>query len=97
MYEGASIETGNATVDELLTAGGMFGMMNTIWLIICAMIFGGVMERSGMLKRIADQIIQWAHSTGSLVASTAATCMFFNVPAECLRKHTVKGDWRRKT
>ena len=81
MYEGASIETGNATVDELLTAGGMFGMMNTIWLIICAMIFGGVMERSGMLKRIADQIIQWAHSTGSLVASTAATCMFFNVTA----------------
>ena len=81
MYEGASIETGNATVDELLSAGGMFGMMNTIWLILCAMIFGGVMESAGMLKRIADEIIKLANSTGSLVTSTAVTCGFFNVTA----------------
>jgi NhaC family Na+:H+ antiporter len=59
----------------------MFGMMNTIWLILCAMIYGGVMESSGMLKRIADTIITFAHSTGSLVTSTAATCLFFNVTA----------------
>ena len=81
MYEGTSIATGNVMVDELLSAGGMFGMMNTIWLILCAMIFGGVMETSGMLKRLASSIIQYAHSNGSLVASTAVTCGFINVTA----------------
>lgn len=81
LYSETNIVTGNASVDELLSANGMFGMMNTIWLIICAMTFGGVMESSGMLKRIADSIIQYAHSTGSLVASTAATCIVFNLTA----------------
>jgi NhaC family Na+:H+ antiporter len=81
MYTETNIVTGHPMVDDLLSAGGMFGMMNTIWLIICAMIFGGVMETSGMLERIAKSIIQYAHSTGSLVASTAATCLFINVTA----------------
>ncbi|RLD23004.1 MAG: Na+/H+ antiporter NhaC [Bacteroidetes bacterium] len=81
MYTETKIATGHPMVDDLLTAGGMFGMMNTIWLIICAMIFGGVMETSGMLERIAQSIIQYAHSTGSLVASTAITCGFINVTA----------------
>ncbi len=76
-----SIKTDNAMISELLTSDGMYGMMNTIWLITCAMIFGGVMESSGLLKKIAEQIIKWAHSTGSLVASTAATCIFFNLTA----------------
>jgi NhaC family Na+:H+ antiporter len=81
MYEETSVATGHSMVDELLSAGGMFGMMNTIWLILCAMIFGGVMEVSGMLTRLASSIIQYAHSTGSLVASTAVTCGFINVTA----------------
>lgn len=76
-----SIKTENAMITELLTTDGMYGMMNTIWLIMCAMIFGGVMESCGLLKRIAEQIIKFAHSTGSLVASTAATCIFFNLTA----------------
>lgn len=75
------IETENAMITELLKADGMFGMMNTIWLILCAMIFGGAMESCGLLERIAMAIIQYAHSTGSLVASTAATCIFFNFTA----------------
>ncbi len=81
LFSKTSVATGNGMVDELLSAGGMFGMMNTIWLILCAMVFGGVMESAGMLKRIADSIIQYANSTGSLVASTAVTCGFFNVTA----------------
>ena len=81
LFGETSVATGNAMVDDLLSAGGMFGMMNTIWLILCAMVFGGVMESAGMLKRIADSIIQYANSTGSLVASTAVTCGFFNVTA----------------
>jgi NhaC family Na+:H+ antiporter len=68
-------------ITDLLTAKGMSGMLNTIWLILCAMIFGGVMESCGLLKVIAEKIIQFAHSTGSLVASTAATCIFFNLTA----------------
>ncbi len=81
MFDSTNVVTGNAMVDDLLSASGMFGMMNTIWLILCAMVFGGVMESAGMLKRIADSIIQYANSTGSLVASTAVTCGFFNLTA----------------
>lgn len=81
MASTVSITTDNAMITELLSTDGMYGMMNTIWLIMCAMIFGGVMESSGLLKTIAERIIQFAHSTGSLVASTAATCIFFNLTA----------------
>lgn len=73
-----NIQTADPMITELLTAKGMSGMLNTIWLILCAMIFGGVMESAGLLKIIAEKIIHYAHSTGSLVASTAATCIFFN-------------------
>lgn len=81
MSSDTAIVTENAMITDLLSSGGMAGMMNTIWLIICAMVFGGVMESCGMLEVIAERIIQFAHSTGSLVASTAATCLFFNLTA----------------
>ena len=81
MFTDVSVVTGNATVDELLSSGGMYGMLSTVWLILTAMVFGGVMEGTGMLKRIAREIIKLANSTGSLVASTAATCFTFNVTA----------------
>jgi NhaC family Na+:H+ antiporter len=54
-------------------------MMNTIWLIVCAMAFGGIMEESGMLRVLAEAVIRKVHSVGSLIASTAATCIFFNI------------------
>ncbi|MEQ8302377.1 MAG: Na+/H+ antiporter NhaC [Cyclobacteriaceae bacterium] len=76
-----NIQTDNQMITDLLTGRGMAGMLNTIWLILTAMIFGGVMESSGLLHRIAEEIIKFAHSTGSLVGSTAATCIFFNVTA----------------
>ena len=76
-----NIQTDHKMISDLLTARGMSGMLNTIWLILCAMIFGGVMESSGLLHRIAHEIIRFANSTGSLVASTAATCVFFNITA----------------
>lgn len=81
MSSSIAIPTDNAMISELLTSGGMAGMLNTVWLIICAMVFGGIMECGGLLKAIAERIIKWAHSTGSLVASTAATCVFFNLTA----------------
>jgi Na+:H+ antiporter, NhaC family len=81
LYGDISIVTGNATVDDLLTAGGMSGMLSTVWLILSAMMFGGVMESSGLLKRIAEAVISKVKSTGSLVASTAGTAIFFNATA----------------
>ncbi len=81
MSTSIAVSTDNAMISDLLSSGGMGGMLNTIWLILCAMIFGGVMESAGLLKAIAERIIQFAHSTGSLVASTAATCIFFNLTA----------------
>ncbi len=81
MYTRISITTDNEMVNELLSTGGMAGMLNTIWLILTAMVFGGVMESAHMLQRIASEIIRLAHSTGSLIASTAGTCVFFNVTA----------------
>lgn len=65
----------------LLDAGGMAGMMNTIWLIICAMCFGGVMEACGLLQKITKSIVSIVKSAGSLIATTAGTCIFFNVTA----------------
>ncbi|MFT6210184.1 MAG: NhaC family Na+:H+ antiporter [Bacteroidia bacterium] len=81
MTTDVAIESGNAVADELLSSGGMNGMLGTIWLIICAMTFGGIMEASGMLERIAHSILKLAHTTGSLIASTAGTCLVFNVTA----------------
>lgn len=81
MYGSVKIDTGSAEIGDLFKSGGMSGMLLTIWLIISAMVFGGVMESSGLLKRITEAIIKYANSTGSLVASTATTCIFFNVTA----------------
>ena len=74
-------ERANVFAKKLLSSKGMFGMLYTIWLIICAMCFGGVMEACGMLKRITDSLIHFAKSTGSLIATTAATCLFLNLTA----------------
>jgi hypothetical protein len=76
-----SLSTNNEVVDELLETGGMSGMLNTIWLIICAMCFGGAMERIGLLDKITSSIVSRAKTQGSLIASTALTCIGFNVTA----------------
>ena len=81
MFADIAIVTDDKMVNDLLATGGMAGMLNTVWLIICAMVFGGVMESAGMLARITQSIVQFAHSTGSLIASTAGTSIFFNLTA----------------
>jgi NhaC family Na+:H+ antiporter len=75
------ITAGNEIVDKLLSTRGMAGMLNTVWLITCAMVFGGAMETAGLLKRITQAVIQMVHSTGSLIAATVGTCIFFNITA----------------
>lgn len=81
MYGRISIITEDIQVNDLLSTGGMAGMLNTIWLIITAMTFGGIMESAGLLEKITQKIIGFAKSTGSLVAATVSTCIFFNVTA----------------
>jgi Na+:H+ antiporter, NhaC family len=81
MYTDIGVNTNHEMVNSLLETGGMRGMLNTVWLILCAMIFGGIMESSGLLHRITEAVIKLAHNTGSLIASTAGTCIFFNITA----------------
>lgn len=81
MFGEVSLSTTNTSVNELLNTGGMRGMLNTVWLILTAMVFGGVMEAGGLLERITRPIISYAKTTGSLVASTVITCIFFNATA----------------
>ena len=78
-FNGYSADTGVAAVDELLTRGGMNAMLYTISLVIVAMMFGGVMERTNQLKAIADRILAAATSTGSLIVSTVLTSIGANL------------------
>jgi NhaC family Na+:H+ antiporter len=74
-----NISSNNMLINDLLSTSGMKGMMNTIWLVVCAMSFGGAMEAGGLLNRISSPIIKYANSTGSLIATTSSTCIFFNL------------------
>ena len=81
IYGSISIETHNEAISDLFSTGGMAGMLNTIWLILSAMIFGGVMQASGMLRRITSAILSIAKKDSSLIASTAFSSIFFNITA----------------
>jgi NhaC family Na+:H+ antiporter len=80
-YGGYEAQTGVTAVDDLLSRGGMESMYGTIGLILCAMSFGGIMERSGMLGVIAAAILRLARGTGSLITATLASCIGLNVVA----------------
>ena len=80
-FDGVSISTGNVELDKLLSGGGMSKMLNTIWLIMCALSFGAVLEHLGMLRKFVSAILAAAKSTGSLIASTVATCIGTNLIA----------------
>jgi len=81
LFDGFSISTGNEDLDSLLSRGGMSSMLNTIWLIISAMMFGAAMEKTRMLEVLAGGILGLAKSTGLMVTSTLATCVGMNVIA----------------
>jgi len=81
MFGSLQISSDNPVISELLSTSGMAGMMDTIWLILTAMAFSGIMESAGMLARIANSIISFAKSTGSLVASTVVSSIFMNLTA----------------
>ena len=78
-YGATAVDTGSEALNDLISTGGMAGMLNTIWLILCAMCFGSVMVASGMIESITRVIIRMAKSRFSLVSTTAGTGLFLNI------------------
>ena len=79
-YFGATaVDTGNASLNELISTSGMAGMLNTIWLILCAMCFGAAMVASRMIESITCVIIRFVRNRISLVSSTVGTGIFLNI------------------
>lgn len=76
-----AIETDNVSLNDLFASGGMAGMLGTIWLIICAMVFGGIMDAIGALAAISNFMLNLFESTFGLFASTVFTCIGLNVTA----------------
>ena len=81
LHSGFVLESGVEIVDDLLTRGGMASMLNTIWLVICALTFGAVLETTNLLKKLVESVLSLANSTGSLIITTIATCIGVNIIA----------------
>lgn len=79
LFGGTSLDAGNAEINDLIATRGMSGMMDTIWLIICAMCFGGSMTAGGMIQSITYVFMKFTKRCVSLVASTVASGLFMNL------------------
>jgi len=80
-HSGYVSNSGVAMVDDLLSRGGLMSMMETVALIICALSFGGIMEKTGMLEALAASLLKKVRRTGSLVAITIFSCIGMNIIA----------------
>lgn len=78
LQKGYSIETSNEMIAELFNRGGLMSMMYTVSMTIVAMTFGGIMEYSGMLKAIMDQLLKLVKTTGALITSTISAAFLTN-------------------
>ena len=78
-YGATAVDTGYAELNDLVSTGGMTGMLNTIWLILCAMCFGAAMVASGMIESITRVVISWVRTRLGLVSSTVSTGLFLNI------------------
>ncbi|MDG1707857.1 MAG: Na+/H+ antiporter NhaC [Emcibacteraceae bacterium] len=81
LFSGYVADTGDSTMNELLSQGGMASMMNTIWLVMCAITFGAILEKLGLLRRLVIGLLGMAKTTGSLIVVTALTCIGINILA----------------
>ena len=79
LFDGYTSNTGFEALDDLLSRGGMSSMLNTVWLILCAMTFGSVMEQVGLLQRILTAILSSIESTTGLIVTTVFTCIGANI------------------
>ena len=76
-----AVQTDMEALNDLFSSGGMYGMLNTIWLIICAMVFGGIMEAIGALNVISEALLKLFNTVFGLFASTVVSCLMINVTA----------------
>ena len=81
LYGGYVLESGNAALDELLSRGGMASMLQTVWLIMTAMMYGAVLEATGILQALARRILRTVRTAGGLIVATLATSFGVNVLA----------------
>ena len=79
LFGSTSLDAGNAEINDLIATRGMSGMMDTIWLIICAMCFGGAMTAGGMIQSITSVFMKFTKRCVNLVASTVASGLFMNL------------------
>jgi len=79
LANGYVASTGDASLDQILTRGGMESMMNTVWLIITALSFGSVMEHARLLNRLIDPLVARAKSISGLVSTVVGTSVVANV------------------
>jgi NhaC family Na+:H+ antiporter len=79
LTDGYSSQSGNADLDKLLSKGGMSSMLNTVWLIICGLGFGGILERIGIIRYGLNIALRGVRSTGALVMRTVVTCFSANI------------------
>jgi len=81
LFDGYKSTSGDAALDQLLSKGGMASMLNTVWLIVCALCFGGVLERTGILKHLLDAVLAYVKRTGDLVLATTGGAIVTNLLA----------------
>ena len=79
VYGSTDLDTGMPELNDLVATKGMAGMLNTIWIILCAMAFGAAMTATRMLESIMQALLRLVRGTVSLVASTAFSGMFLNI------------------
>ena len=79
LFGGTSLEAGSPELNDLIATRGMSGMMNTVWLIVCAMCLGGSMTACGMLGSITSLFVRFTHKLVGLVASTVGAGLFLNL------------------
>ena len=102
LYGGYVLESGNAALDELLSRGGMESMLQTVWLIMTAMMYGAVLEATGILQALARRILRAVRTAGGLILATLATSFGVNVLASdqyisiVLPGRMFRGEYRRR-
>ena len=102
LFAGYVSASGNEFLDALLSKGGMSSMLNTVWLIVCALSFGGVLERTGILNYLLTLALRSVSNTGSLITTTVGTCISANILAAdqfiavALPGRMYKGEYERR-
>ncbi|MDO4690126.1 MAG: Na+/H+ antiporter NhaC [Fusobacterium sp.] len=97
LYEGPSLDTGNAVVDKLLNRGGLLFMMETISLVICALAFGGAIKAIGCVDTIIETILKHLRRRGSIMTSNVLMCILCNfVAADQYMSIVIPGQMYKK-